>query len=226
MHAAQPRAWYHKDDGVEMMRALCYGGLVVNKRPIFLAHHHVGNSNPLLSFSLCVWRKESGIHGSGSSPPPSTHTLSDRKEQLLCCSSVGGLWSLTFGKRLSPTVPYSGWPNIACPQHLSGCRAGPRQGAVTARPLVHSSALSQNVWVCLKLGSSPLPHPSLPKHPPTVCLLTWLGVVLGPGPRAPVCVWHLPLLTPWWCVIGGICVCLCLPGLLDAGGNRMWEDQL
>lgn len=59
-----------------MMRALCYGGLVVNKRPIFLAH--VGNSNPLFSFSLCVGRKESGvesacccIHGSAPHPPTS-----------------------------------------------------------------------------------------------------------------------------------------------------------
>lgn len=193
MHSTQPRARYHEDDGVEMMRALCYGGLVVNKRPIFLAH--VGNSNPLFSFSLCVGRKESGvesacccIHGSAPHPPP-PHPLSDLKERFLCCSSVRRLWSLPLGERSSPTLFHAApWPNIVCPQHLSGCRAGPRQGAVTGRPLVHSSALSQNVWVCLELGSSPLPHPSLPKHPPTVCLLTWLGVVLGPGPRAPVCV--------------------------------------
>ena len=131
-------------------------------------------------------------------------------------------------------------PHIPCPQHVSVSKGGasrptrPNSAIIIARPLVHSSALSlslsQTVWVCRELGVPLLSLTPLSLSrsrsrscPPTVRLLTWPGVVLGP--RAPVCVYVCCSPLPSR-VIGGICVCLCLPVPLDAGGNRMREDQL
>lgn len=184
----------------------------------------------LSSLPLCVWRKQSsGVQSAlvlNSTPP--TTTLSDRKAWLLfCCSSVCGLWSTPLGKRSALTLFHAA-PRFTSSAHNICLGVGRGLGRALSQPgplFIHQLCL--RLCGCVRSwGSSPLPHPSLPKHPPTVCLLTWPRVVLGPGPRAPVCVWHSPLLTPWWCVIGGICACLCLPGPLDAGGNRMREDQL
>lgn len=117
-------------------------------------------------------------------------TLSDRKAwcvvvlQYVGCghhSSVKGhllrFFSQCFASHPLPTT--CAWiPGGASAQHYH-CQAP---------LLVHSSALSQTMWVCRELGSLSFPSPISPAQPPTVCLLTWPGVVLGPGPRVPVCV--------------------------------------
>lgn len=94
----------------------------------------------------------------------------------------------------SDSFSCSASPHILCPQHLSGYRAGPRQGAITARPLVHSSALSQTVWVCRELGVLSSPSPLSPQTP-THCLSADVARGRsGPWPSGPcVCVTCAPL---------------------------------
>lgn len=82
-------------------------------------------------------------------------------------------------------------------------------------------------WIPL-LSLTPLPLSLLPTHRLSADL-AWGHC--GPWPSGPlvcVCVYVCCPLLPSLprCVIGGICVRLCLPGPLDAGGNRMREDQL
>lgn len=132
-------------------------------------------------------------------------------------------------------------PHIPCPHRVSGCRAGPPnkrrrcQGpfACSFISAVFFLSPSQTVWVRQELGSPSLLSQKQKKKNP-FCLLSTHCLSAdvargrpGPWPSGPcVCVCHSPLLTPWRCVIGGICACLCLPVPLDAGGNRMREDQL
>lgn len=185
MHSTQPRARYHEDDGVEMMRALCYGGLVVNKRPIFLAH--VGNSNPLFSFSLCVGRKESGVESTcccihGSAPPS---PLSDLKERFLCCSSVRRLWSLPVGERSSPTLFHAA-PGLTSYAHNICLDAGRGLDRALSQPgplFIHQLCLRMCgcVWSWgPPLSLTPL---SLNTHPLSACwrgLGSFWALALGP----------------------------------------------
>ncbi len=121
---------------------------------------------------------------------------------MFCCSTVCGLWSSRLGKGhrlLFFSQCYASHPLPTTCVCIKGGASRPTRpnSAIIARPplLVHSSALSQIVWVCRELGSLSFPSPlsltlSLSLScPPTVCLLTWPGVVLGSGPRAPVCVY-------------------------------------
>lgn len=113
---------------------------------------------------------------------------------MLCCSTVCGLWSSWLSKGhlllFSPNVS----PHIFCPQHVSVSRVGPlvlrNQTAVSfpgpyACSFISSASVSD--WMGA-LGAGVFLISLTLSCPPTVCLLTWPRVILGPGPRAPVCV--------------------------------------
>ncbi len=160
---------------------------------------------------------------------------------MFCCSTVCGLWSSRLGKGhrlLFFSQCYASHPLPTTCVCIKGGASRPTRpnSAIIARPplLVHSSALSQIVWVCRELGSLSFPSPLsltlslslLPTHRLSADVARGRSGLWPSGPCVCVCVCCSPLPSQRHCVIGGICVCLCLPVPLDAGGNRMREDQL
>lgn len=158
---------------------------------------------------------------------------------MCCCSPVCGLWSSWLGKGhclhfFSQYCASHPLPTTCVwIQGGASCPSRPNNTIIArlVRLFIHQLSLSQTMWVCWEQGSSLLfltPFSLLSTHRLSADVARgrsgpWL---LGPYVCVCACVCHLPLLTPWRCVIGGICVCLCLPVQLDAGGNRMREDQL
>lgn len=118
---------------------------------------------------------------------------------MFCCSTVCGLWSPWLGKGhllLFFSQCFASHPLPTTCVWIQGGATRPTEAKHSyhcqAPQLGHSQALclSQTMWVCRELGSLSFPSPlSLSLScPPTICLLTWPGVVLVPHPRAPVCV--------------------------------------
>ena len=150
------------------------------------------------------------------------------------CGHQGSVKVISYS--FSPNVS----PHIPCPQHVPVSRVGLlilRDQTIIARPLylfIHQLCLCLRLCGCVRSwGPSPFPHPSLSN---SLCFSLLPTNRLsadvargrsGPWPLGPsVCMCVVRPSSPCGAVIGGICVCLCLPVLLDAGGNRMREDQL
>ena len=191
-----------------MTRALCYGGTVVDKRPIFQpivmwaavilsALLHVSPEKTELS-DVSVWVCVS-VSVSDLSP-----SVIRYGSLMLCCSPVCGRWSswldkghlfLFFSQYFSPHIP--------CPQHR---HAGWGLSSSAAKRCYHRQApfpcsfiSSVSVSDCVGVSGAGVPLLSLtplslslslsPAHPPSVC---WRGPgscwALTPGPLCVLCV--------------------------------------
>lgn len=161
----QPSAWYGVDNSVEMTRALCYGGTVMDKRPIF---------QPIIMWVAIILSSLLRAERGPGRSRAGDYTLHAAVRRIFPLTlSDRGVWRVVVLQR------------VGCGQHSKGhlylsrrfvqSHAAKWRYHHQAPSLVHSSA--QTVWLSPKLGSLSF------LRPPTVRLLTWPRVVLGPGSR-------------------------------------------
>lgn len=198
----QPSTRCHVDNSVEMTRALCYGGTVADKRPIFqpiimwvavilsaLLHVSPEKTEQSYVYCMCVYVSVCRIF---------PLTLSDRGVWCFVVLQCVGCGHHVLVKVISFSPNVS--PHIHCPQHVSVSRV--RLLGLRGRTVLSSLGLLLGCLfiyqLCLKLcgcvrseGLSSFLHPSLTlsfAHPLSVC-------------------WHGPRLF-WALALGALCICV------------------